>query len=314
MTVLVYLNWKERCFRANDSDLKYLKSLLPRKAEVIPVRSDRAFLGELKRATHVITWHFRPEWYALAPKLRLVATPAAGRELVAPPPAAANPARLPVLHFGHYHGRIMAESVAAFCLAWSRGFFRKRPTAWSRDWLSDKVFDLSGTKAVIFGYGNVGRAIGAKLETLGVEVRGFTHAECDELLASRSSPLATRLGAADWCVVALPSTTGTDDLVGARLLSRLPRRCVFVNVGRGNCVDEKALLKALRTKRIAGAYLDVIKSEPSGTVPLFRSPVIDVEHPETLPENLVLMPHSSAFSPAYLQRCFRELLEDGCLR
>lgn len=306
MTVVVYLHWPERCFRVNESDLKYLKSLLPRKAEVIEVRSDRALMRELPRATHVITWHFRPEWYALAPKLKLVSTPAAGRELVSPPP---QPVKSLNLHFGHYHGRFMAENVAAFCLAWARGFFLIDGTnPWPRTEISSKVFDLAGTKAVVFGYGNVGRAIGAKLEALGVEVSGY----------SRHRPLPRGRIDCDWFIAALPSTTGTDDLIDAKLLARLPLKCVLINVGRGNAVDEVALIRALTTKKLAGAYLDVIKHEPSGTVPLFRGATLDVVNTDPVKKyglegRLFLTPHSSAFSVNYLKTSFKELADDGML-
>ena len=317
MKVVVFLEWKEKCFRVSAEDLSFLKSLLPRKAEVKRVKSERAFLKELKTATHVITWHFRKEWYQLAPKLKLLATPAAGRELVEPPPPTIQPFNLSTfqpfnLHYGHYHGAFMAESVAAFCLAWARGFFKERPDAWSRAWLSDKVMDLAGSRAVILGYGNVGKAIGAKLEALGVEVHGYSrHRPLKPCELKKLDP--------DWLILALPSTTGTDDMIDAAFLNKLPRKCVLVNVGRGNSVDEKALIAALKAGRLAGAYLDVIKNEPSGTVPLFSGSTIDVAADDPaealgLKGKLVLMPHSSAFSPMYLKECFKELENDGCFR
>ncbi|MBO7308562.1 MAG: D-2-hydroxyacid dehydrogenase, partial [Kiritimatiellae bacterium] len=63
-------------------------------------RSEGEFLKLLPKATHVITWHFNKDWYALAPNLKLVATPSAGRELV---DYAAAPEGVTV-HFGAYHG------------------------------------------------------------------------------------------------------------------------------------------------------------------------------------------------------------------
>ena len=326
-SVLIYLNWPEKCFRVNGGDLSYLKSLLPKNSTIKTVKTDAAFLRALPRATHVITWHFKAEWYAHVPNLKLLATPAAGRELIAPVPEIFNfqssifnlqPSTF-TLHFGHYHGAIMAESVAGFMLAWARGFFRKGPDDWPRTWLSDKCFTLAGTKAVIVGYGNVGRAIGEKLSALGVEVRGLTHRECDEVKGLRveskglrveSKGLKGVLGDADWFIMALPSTTGTDNFLDEKLLRLLPRKCVVVNVGRGNAIDEAALARALKAKRLAGAYLDVRKHEPSGTVPEFGAN----ERALAQLDNVVLSPHSSAFSADYLKRCFAELKADGCLR
>lgn len=299
MKVVVYLEWREKCFRANAADLAFLRSLLPARAKVVRVRGDRSFLRELPTATHVITWHFRPEWYALAPQLELVATPAAGREFVA---------ESPIVHFGHFHGGIIAETVLAFVLAHCRGLFAKRGR-WERTYLSDRCFTLSGTKAVIVGYGSVGRAIGSRLSALGVSVRGFTHAETDRLRETWPRALVAELRGADWLIAALPADASTDDLIGAKFLAKLPRRCALVNVGRGNCVDEHALYKALKGGRLAAAYLDVIKSEPSATVlnrPGHERRLFDLG-------NAFILPHASAFSPDYLRRAFEELKRDGCL-
>jgi len=283
--------------------MRLLRSFLPPKARLVRVRTEKSFLRRLPRATHVVTWHFRKEWYALAPHLALVATPGAGRELV----SEEAPAGVRV-HFGGFHGALITETVVGFMLAWSRGFFavRQAPTGWPRTWLSDKCFTLAGTRAVIVGYGRIGRAIGNRLEQMGVSVTGITRHPPRDLFSQTSA-----LGAADWLIMALPSTTGTDNLLNDRFISKLPRRCVVVNVGRGNAVDEAALLRALRSGRLAGAYLDVCKTEPTAVMRAAEGESIDPLHPQV--PNLVLMPHSSAFSPQYLHMCFRELKDEGLI-
>ena len=284
-----------------------LKGLVPRGSRVVRVRSERAFLKELPRATHAIVWHFRREWFAVAKRLELLATPAAGREFV--PETGPRGVKI---HFGGFHGPIMAESVAAFALGWARGFFRPelKSSAWPRSELSEVVGELAGTRAVILGYGRVGRAIGEKLSSLGVEVSGLTHHGFfagGRRLPSRR--FADFLAKADWLVMALPSTTGTDNFLSAKLIAKLPRRAVVINVGRGNSVDERALAAALKSGRIAAAYLDVRKSEPTATI--LESPGY-VRELADLP-NCFVMPHASAFSPRYLERCFRELKGEGLI-
>ena len=289
--------------------LRHLRTAVPKGSRVLRTRSEAAFLKALPKATHAITWHFRADWFAKAPRLKVLATPAAGQEFV--------PTKGPKgvkIHFGHYHGQIMSESVAAFVLAWARGFFRPelKKGAWPRTALSDKCYDVAGTKAVIVGYGNVGRAIGAKLAALGVDVYGLTRHGIyrnGKFHCSPSPSSFTSLGEADWLILALPSTTGTDDFLDAKLIRKLPRKCVVINVGRGNAVDERALYAALKSTRIAGAYLDVRKHEPSATV--LEAPGY-VKGLAGLP-NCIVMPHASAFSPRYLKLCFEELKNDGCL-
>lgn len=308
-TILVHLDWPERCFRAERRETAILKRIAGPSRRVVRATDDAAFLKALPRADVAIVWRFKKEWFPLATRLKVLATPGAGRELVAwkdAPPGVR-------VHFGGFHGAIMAESVAAYVLAFARGFFRRELSgnapfgrAWPRTALSDKCFTVAGTKAVVAGYGRVGRAIGAKLESLGVEVQGITR--------KNAADLPRLAKTADWLVMALPSDTGTDRILDAKLISKLPRRACVVNVGRGNAVDEPALLAALREGKIAGAYLDVFDGEPGPLSPAGKKCGAILSSPRrSLPPNLVVTPHSSAFSAEYLEMCFKELENDGCI-
>ena len=313
---LVWLEWPEKCFRIDAETLRLFRRLVGDSGRVVCARSEAAFLRALPQATHALVWNFKKEWFAKAPRLKVLATPAAGQEFV--------PTKGPKgvkIHFGRFHGAFMAETVAAFMLAWCRGFFRLREKAvanehWPRTWLSDKCSTVADTNAVIFGYGNVGRAIGDLLGRLCVGITGVTRHGVYHAAPGRIRPrlvdakvLDEALEQADWVILALPSTTGTDDFFNAKLIRKLPRKCVVINVGRGNAVDEKALYQALKTKRLAGAYLDVRKHEPSATV---------LESPGYVPElaklpNCVTTPHSAAFGRDYLWQCLMELNCDRCL-
>ena len=329
-TYLVWLEWPEKCFRADDGDVGFFRSLVPRGSRVVRVRSESAFLKALPSATHAVVWHFRKEWYPRAPKLRVLATPAAGRELVAWRDA---PKDVKV-HFGAFHGPIISETVLGFLLAWTRGFFWKGPL-WPRAALAEHCGDLEGTTAVIAGFGRIGRAIAARLEQFGVECVGITrhgiftladfrkgratsdirHGSSASLRLCASAlkipiPLLRR---ADWFILALPSDTGTDDFLDARLIRRLPKKCVVVNVGRGNAVDEEALLAAIGEGRLAGAYLDVFKHEPTALNPGVGPRGKGLAAARNVPWNLVRMPHACAFSTRYMKECFKELKSEGLL-
>ena len=210
---LVWLEWPETCFRINAETLRFLKSRVPTDSRVMRVRSEREFLKALPKATHALVWTFRSEWFARAPRLKVLATPAAGQELV--------PTRGPrgvKIHFGHFHGAIIAETVAAFMLAWRRGFFRLQSAEakndpWPRTWLSDKCSTVGATNAVIAGFGHVGRAIGELIERLGVHVTGITrHGVFEGARRPKRRDggyLKQSLGRADWFILALPSTPGS---------------------------------------------------------------------------------------------------------
>ena len=293
---LLWLNWPEGAFRLNARSLAVFKGLA--RGEVKVVRSERAFLRALPEATHAVVWEFRREWFARAPHLRVLATPGAGRELL-PKDGELPPGVVRVN--GTFHGAIMGETVVACIFAHARGLyaaadFQRRGVLWPRVEMTPFCSLVAGTKAVILGYGHVGHAIGAKLEALGVEVKGISRRNIGELKES--------LRAADWLVMALPGDTGTDDIIDAAAFRCMKRTAVIVNVGRGNAIEEKALASALKARRIAGAYLDVFKKEPlCGDSPLSKN----------LP-GLVRLPHASAFAPEYLQMFFREMAEAGWLK
>jgi len=297
---LIWLNWPERPFRLCAADLRLFKSLVAAGSAVKAVWSERAFLRELPSATHAICWEFRREWFAKARRLRVLATPGAGRELL--PGDGELPAGVRKYH-GEFHGDIMSETVVAYMLAWCRGLYpaydwqRSGDDAdlWRRVALGERCFMLAGTKAAILGYGHVGRAVGGKLKALGVEVRGIRRRNIAEL------PDAAAW--ADWLICVLPSDTGTDDIVDAKLLRRMKRSAVLINVGRGNAVDERALACALKRREISAAFLDVFKREPLTAASPLASDM----------PGLFRLPHSSAFSPDYLARFFRELAGRGAL-
>ena len=312
---LIWLEWPEKCFRANDGDLKLFRSLVPKGSRVVRVKSECAFLKALPSATHAVVWHFKKEWFASAPKLKVLATPAAGRELVAWRDA---PKGVKV-HFGSFHGPIISETVLGFLLAWTRGFFWKGPM-WPREELAEHCGDLEGTTALIAGFGRIGRAIAERLEPFGVECFGITrHGVFTLADFHKGRPTAKKipiplLRRADWFILALPSDTGTDDFLDARLIRRLPKKCVVVNVGRGNAVDEDALLAAIKEGRLAGAYLDVFKHEPTALNPRIGPRGKGLAAAKRVPWNLIRMPHACAFSSRYMKECFRELAREGVLR
>ncbi len=313
LVILVWLEWPEKCFRVNAEALNVLQSVVPADSRIIRVRTEKSFLKNLHLATHVITWHFKKQWYPLADKMVSLSTPGAGRELVDYNHA---PNHVKV-HFGGYHGAIIAESVVGFMFSWAHGFFRpelrkysKPSIVWAENWprtsIGDKCSLVAGTTAAIVGYGRIGQAIGAKLNALGVHVEGFSRKNINSFYSI--------LGTIDWLILALPSDTGSDNFLNAEVISKLRRKCVVINIGRGNAVDEEALVKALKGNRIAGAYLDVFKNEPG---PLLKGKARENDKGilssknSMLPHNLIRMPHSSAFCDQYLAMCFKELKDDG---
>jgi D-2-hydroxyacid dehydrogenase (NADP+) len=149
---------------------------------------------------------------------------------------------------------------------------------------------FGGATAVVVGMGPIGREIARLLRAFGLRVVGVRReaepvAECDETITYAA--LASKLPAADWLVLACPLTETTRGLIDARALAALPPRARLVNVARGEVVHEPELIRALREKRLAGAWLDVFAHEPLDPA----SPLWDLP-------NVLVSPHSSARSSA----------------
>jgi len=116
---------------------------------------------------------------------------------------------------------------------------------------------LAGSRLGIIGYGSIGRYLADIAKVLGMEVLiadpfatvaepAFQHVSLDDLLAR-----------ADYVVCLAVANEQTENLIGQAALARMQRHSVFINLSRGNLVDEAALAAALREKRIAGAAMDV---------------------------------------------------------
>jgi len=111
----------------------------------------------------------------------------------------------------------------------------------------------------------------------------------DELLGRER--LDELLERSDFVVLSLPLTPETRGLIGARELRKMKKTAYLLNVGRGEHVDEAALVRALRDKSIAGAGLDVFQTEPlPRRSKLWRAP------------NLLVSPHYSGTYPEHMDR------------
>lgn len=286
--LLVWLAFREVAdFTATRAQVARWAGQVP-ELEVVFAESQEAFVRNLSKATYVMTFRFSEAWLPLTYRVKWLATPAAGRELL----GARLPDRIRLTH-GTFHGALMAETAVGMLLAVRRGLLPGLGLCgpgepWPKT-LPGRCA-IAGSRAVILGYGHIGKAIGAKLEALGVSVTGVTRANLGDLDAL--------LAQADALFAALPATAETDDLLDARRLALLPPHAVLINVGRGNVLDEEALAKALAQGALHAAFLDVMKEEPyPDDGPLRRAP------------RCYLLPHASAFSPDYLDRAFAEWLE-----
>lgn len=264
------------------------------------------FRAALREAEVAVTWRFEQAWFADAPRLRILGTPAAGREYLA-----VRPPEGVTLHFGSFHGAIIGETVLAWMLGFSRGVLQNAramqpPHAepWPRQRFGGQARRLHGAHVAILGFGHIGTWVARHAKAFGARVTGFRRTPPaappgffdpgDRILGMAS--LEAVLPSVDHLVLVLPGTPDTDRILDARRLALLPPTAFLYNVGRGNSIDEAALVEALRSQRLAGAALDVFATEP-----------LPGDHPLRTTPNAFLYPHASAIAPDYLDLYLAEL-------
>jgi glyoxylate/hydroxypyruvate reductase A len=208
-------------------------------------------------------WRFPPALYAEAGRLRWLQAMGAGVEWALVPEL---PPRVTVTRAPGVFGPWMAEYVLGWCAWITQRMETYRAAQRARRWLAEVVPDrLRGTTMAIVGLGDIGRRIARGARALGMRVVGVSRSARPVREADRVygvSALTRALGQADWVVVVLPLTADTRGLLGERELAAMRPTAWLLNIGRGAVVDEDALLRALRERRIAGAVLDVFPTEP----------------------------------------------------
>ena len=189
------------------------------------------------------------------------------------------------------HGAPMRETVVYLMMGVSRGVARlvddQKAHVWDR-----RLYSLfNGKTAVIAGVGVVGIAIGQLLRAFGMHVVGVTRTPrpvegFDEIIPT--ARLQEAAGRADFLINVLPATADNALLFGAAVFAAMKPTAYYISAGRGQTVDETALIAALRDGKIAGAGLDVFQTEPLPA----DSPFWDLP-------NVFITPHLGGYTSEY---------------
>lgn len=142
--------------------------------------------------------------------------------------------------------------------------------------------ELYQSRALIVGYGAIGRAVGTLLQAFGAEVTGVRRDPGGAPGVIGPDAWRPGLGRYDWVILAAASTSETRGMIGRAELAAMRPSAYLVNIARGALVDEAALADALHAGEIAGAYLDVTSTEP-----------LPPEHPLWTAPNAIISGHSS---------------------
>ncbi len=217
-------------------------------------------------------------WIARCPRLEWIQSTWAGVDALAghiPPGVAVTPLK-------HVFGQSMSEFVLGWILALERRILDR---AQASIWDETPEMGVFGKTMGILGTGSIGSAIAKTVQHFGIRCHGLNsdgrpvegfetcfkagdHRFFDDL---------------DYVVSVLPKTTHTENAIDAEALQRLSPDSIVINIGRGNAIDDEALLTALNSGAVGAAVLDVFREEP-----LPRS------HPYWQQPNIFITSHTSA--------------------
>ena len=156
----------------------------------------------------------------------------------------------------------IAEYVVMGMLTVAKGYRDVVRAQDRREWLQDSPgkVELFGSKALLLGYGAIGKLVEERLIPFGVDVTIVRRSAGPNTL--RPDQWRERLGDFDWVILAVPATPETDGMIGELELAAMKSTATLINIARGSVVDQDSLVTALGNKQIGAAFLDVTTPEP----------------------------------------------------
>lgn len=259
---------------------------LPEGVERVDYDVERAVPEDARDAEAIVVWLNPSDRLAALPaelpRLRWVQGLMAGTDAVH---AAGFPPEVQIAAGAGLHDLPVAEHALALILAAARRLDEAADAQTRHEWLDHHggnqianrsgFTTLHGARVLIWGFGGIGTTLAGYLSALGAEVVGVARSAGTRqgYRVVAADEVAGELPRTDVLVDILPGGAATDGVIDADVLTALPAHAWFVNVGRGVTVDEDALLAALRSSSIAGAALDVFRTEPlPSDSPLWDAP------------------------------------------
>lgn len=285
------------CFAHVAYQLQMRFQLLNTGINSFEVRDTKTLQQKIKEAdVLVVSGLWRNELLDHASKLRFIQSIGAGTDQFPREELTKRDIRLASAR--GVNARAVSEHAMALILALSRRIPEARDNQKNRVWrgmISDLALredELGGKTLLVVGLGQIGGRLAQLAKAFDMRVIGLkrdttTGAEAADAV-HRMEELKSTLPQADFVALTCPLTTETERLIDAEALARMKTSAYLVNVARGRCVDEQALIGALTQGQIAGAGIDVTVEEPLAA----ESPLWSMEH-------VLLTPHTAGETRRY---------------
>ena len=299
MTVVLYLRIKEIRWTISNEDLAALEARFPG-VRFVRVTDDDELSAALGDADVFVGFHFPQELFASARRLRWMHCVAAGVEENLFPAMVASDVVL--TNAAGMHAVNIPEHAIGLVCALARNLHVALHLQADRRWDRYSTIaggggfvPLEGSHLAVLGAGAIGQGVARLGRGLGMRVRvmrrrpGMPVEGADEVVGPDA--LHPLLRWADFVVIAMPLTPDTHHLIDRAALAAMRSSARLVNVGRGEIIDDDALVEALRAGGIAGAGLDVFTEEP-----------LPADHPYWGLESVIITPHVSGYLPDFFAR------------
>ncbi|MHB0960678.1 MAG: 2-hydroxyacid dehydrogenase [Pirellulaceae bacterium] len=218
-----------------------------------------------------------------APALKVIGVLRGGTENVDVTTATAR--EISVLNTPGRNARAVAECTLGLMLAEVRNIARShaglRAGRWEREFPNSQAIpELCGKTVGLIGFGAVAQLVAHYLEAFGSRILAYDPYFQGDSAPAQLVPLDDLLRHADVVSLHARLTSENHHLIGAAEFAVMKRSAILVNTARSGLVDEVALIKALRERKIAGAALDVFDTEP-----------LAADHPLLQLDNVTVTPH-----------------------
>lgn len=228
------------------------------------------------------------ELKALAPELKYIGLQSTGYNVV--DCETATELGITVCNIPSYSTNAVAQQVFAFILHFANEVELHSASVHAGDWCKcpdfcywrSPLFELDGKVLGIIGFGSIGKKVAQIAESFGMKVLVNSQSKKDlsAFKNAEQTSLDRLFAESDFVTCHCPLTPQTTGLINKENLEKMKNTAYLINTSRGPVVDEKALADALNNGIIAGAALDVLKTEPA-----------DAKNPLLTAENCIITPH-----------------------
>jgi D-3-phosphoglycerate dehydrogenase / 2-oxoglutarate reductase len=268
--------------KIHDAGLAVLKAARDLTFELVTEVTLEAYAPRLPEADALLlrTQPLTADLIAKAPRLKIVSRHGVGYDVV--DVSALTARQIPLAIVGDVNSRAVAEHTMMLMLSAARRTVAHHIASTSGNWNERNKFDaveLDGKTLLTMGFGRIGKRVAELARAFGMKVVAFDPYVTPEQAKASGADDAVDLGAAlsraDYVTVHLPGGQGV--ALGEAELATMKPSAIIINAARGGLVDEIALDKALRQRRIRAAALDVLTQEPpSSTHPLLTNPYVTI--------------------------------------